>query len=183
LVKRVFSIFMLLIFLFNGIGYYGLVYLTRKHLQADMLLKLDAGNYADSQTLTLKIPLSLPYTLNANADYERTNGNFQYQGEFYKLVKQKLSNDTLYIVCIRDGEEKRLNTVVTDFIKITHALPASSKALKLLHFFIKDFEPGSSTVLEVSSRLIVSTAFQAGRHYVVLKAAYTISTPPPRALP
>ena len=170
---------MLFIFLFNGIGYYGLFYLTRKHLQADMLTKLDAGNYTDSQTVTLKIPLSLPYPLNTDADYERVNGSFRYQGEFYKLVKQKLSNDTLYVVCIRDGEEKRLNAVVTDFIKITHALPASSKALKFLHVFMKDFEAGSGTAIETNTRFIIHTALQTGSHYVVLKAAYTKVTPPP----
>ena len=58
LVKRLFSIFMLLIFLFNGIGYYGLFYLTRQQLQTDILHKLDAGTYTDSQTVTLKIPFA-----------------------------------------------------------------------------------------------------------------------------
>lgn len=170
---------MLIIFLFNGIGYYGLFHLVRKQLQADMLTKLDADDYTNKQTVTIKIPLSLPYPLNDHADYERVNGSFRYQGEFYKLVKQKLSDDTLYIVCIRDSEEKRLNAVVTDFIKITHAVPASSKALKLLHFFAKDFEPGSGTAIEINACLIVSTALPAGRHYVVLKALYTKVTPPP----
>ena len=177
--KRIFSIFMVFIFLFNGIGYYGLIYLTRKHLQADMLTRLDAGNYTDSQTVTLKIPLSLPYQLNANADYERVNGSFRYQEEFYKLVKQKLSGDTLYIVCLRDYKEKHLNTVVTDFIKITHALPASSKALKLLHFFVKDFEASAGTAMEINTRLILSSALQTGRPYVVLTADYAKVTPPP----
>ena len=34
--------------------------------------------------------------------YERVNGEFEHNGEFFKLVKQKLENDTLNIVCIKD---------------------------------------------------------------------------------
>ena len=182
LVKRLFSIFMLLIFLFNGIGYYGLFYLTRQQLQTDILHKLDAGTYTDSQTVTLKIPFALPYQLTPDADYERVNGDFRFQGEFYKLVKQKLVNDTLYIVCIRDNEEKRLNTVVTDFIKINHSLPASSKELKLLQGFCKDFESGLQTEVEIHSRLVVNIVSKTTSQYVVSDAIHAKTTPPPECL-
>ena len=179
MVKRLFSIFMLFIFLFNGIGYYGLFYLTRQQLHSNILHKLDAGNYNDSQTITLKIPFSLPYQLNADADYERVDGEFRFKGEFYKLVKQRHTNDTLYIVCIRDNEEKRLNTVVTDFIKASHTLPASSKAFKLLQGFSKDFESGYQTEVESKSRLAINIIPQTGRLYVVLEAVIFPATPPP----
>ncbi len=182
LVKRLFSIFMLLIFLFNGIGYYGLFYLTRQQLQTDILHKLDAGTYTDSQTVTLKIPFALPYQLTPDADYERVNGDFRFQGDFYKLVKQKLVNDTLYIICIRDNEEKRLNTVVTDFIKINHSLPASSKALKLLQGFCKDFESGLQTEVEIHSRLVVNIVSKTTSQYVVSDAIHAKTTPPPECL-
>lgn len=178
-VKRIFAILMLIVFLFNGIGYYGLFYLTRKQLQRDLVHKLDAGNYTYSQTITLKIPFSLPYQLNPDAGYERINGDFEYQGEFYKLIKQRLANDTLYIVCIRDTEEKRLNTVVTDFIRIAHALPASSKTLKLLHGFSKDFESGCRAEFETSPRLVIDIVSKTCRLYVVLAAIKTKTTPPP----
>jgi len=178
-VKRIFSIVMLFIFLFNGIGYYGLFYLTRQRLHTDIVRKLDAGNYTDSQTVTLKIPFALPYQLSADAGYERVNGDFEYQGEFYKLVKQRLANDTLYIVCIRDTEEKRLNAVVTDFIKINHALPASSKTLKLLQGYSKDFESGCQTEVETNPQLVTDIVSTTSGIYIVLAAISSRTTPPP----
>ncbi len=181
-VKRIFAILMLIVFLFNGIGYYGLFYLTRNYLRSDMRHKLDAGNYTDNQTVTLKIPFTLPYQLNTNFEYERINGSFQFQGEFYKLIKQKHVNDTLYIVCLRDSEEKHLNTVVTDFVKITNALPASSKTLKLLQGFIKEFEPGYRTEIEIHPQSVVAILLQANRPYVVLQAIDDNVTPPPESL-
>lgn len=170
---------MLLIFLFNGIGYYGLFYLTRQRLQRDLVYKLDTGNYTDSQTVTLKIPFTLPYQLNSDAGYERIDGDFEYQGEFYKLVKQRLANDTLYIVCIRNSEEKHLNAVVTDFVKISHALPASSKTLRLLQGYSKDFESGCRTEVETGSQLITDIVSKTCRLYVVLAAINVKTTPPP----
>lgn len=138
--KRVFSILLLLLFLFNVGGYY-IVFLGLRH-QANNELKarLDADLYSNEEIVELKLPLTLPYPVE-QGEYERVNGKFEHKGEFYKLVKQKFENDTLYVVCIKDHAEKRLVKTMTDYEKMTNDLPASSK--NTLHFLgklVKDFE-------------------------------------------
>jgi hypothetical protein len=75
--------------------------------------------------------------------YERVNGEFEHNGEFFKLVKQKLENDTLNIVCIRDHKEKELFGAFKDFIKLSNDLPTtdSQHAIVLLSKLVKDYEP------------------------------------------
>ena len=179
--KRIVSILLLLIFLFNVGGYYLLF--VGLHHRADQLLsrKIEANQYDGTETIELKIPVTLPYPLQQNG-FERVDGRFEHNGTYYKLIKQKLENDTVYIVCIRDNEEKRLNTVVTDFIKINHSLPASSKALKLLQGFCKDFESGLQTEVEIHSRLVVNIVSKTTSQYVVSDAIHAKTTPPPECL-
>ncbi len=75
--------------------------------------------------------------------YERVNGEFEHNGEFFKLVKQKLENDTLSVVCIRDHKEKELLGAFKDFIKLSNDLPTtdSQHAIILLSKLLKDYEP------------------------------------------
>ena len=99
--RRLVSIFFLAIFLFNVGGYYlvfwGLQYQAEQIAQK----KLETATYAGSDEVTLAIPLSLPYPIYQEG-YTRVYGNFEYQGVHYKLVKQKIENDNLIVVCFKD---------------------------------------------------------------------------------
>ncbi|MEI9918990.1 MAG: hypothetical protein WDO14_09350 [Bacteroidota bacterium] len=69
--KRLLSIFLVFIFLFNVIGYYG-VYVGMKYnanSRADHAIQ--NGNYDQSKILTLKAPLMLPYVGETNFQYVR----------------------------------------------------------------------------------------------------------------
>jgi hypothetical protein len=109
---------------------------------ADQLLthQLDEGLYSSEETIELKIPITLPYPMQEQG-FKRVDGKFEHQGEFYKLVKHKLANDTVYIVCIRDHQQKRLVKTMVDYSKVTNELPASSKkAPSFSGKFFQDFE-------------------------------------------
>ena len=105
--------------------------------------KIDNDQYKDNQTVTIKISLALPYPVQQNK-YERVDGNFEHQGEFYKLVKQKYSNDTLYVVCIKSADEKKAFKVFSDFVKLstdqTSSTPNSQNS-KTIISIIKDYNP------------------------------------------
>ena len=107
--------------------------------QADMELQkhLDANDYSDSESMVIKIPITLPYQNNWTG-FERVNGEFEYHGEFYQLVKQKLENDTLSIVCIRDHKEKQIVNTMVDFTRQSNDLPTSTAA-KVLGNFLKEY--------------------------------------------
>jgi hypothetical protein len=122
----------------------------RYQAKSEMIARLDSRNYSVDETITLKIPFALPYWMDSRA-YERVDGEFQYKGEFYKLVEQKLEKDTLYIVCIKDAGEKKLFHVMSDFVKLSNDLPTSAqKTIKLLGSLMKDYVTSAQTEIVMS---------------------------------
>jgi hypothetical protein len=128
-----------MVFLFNVGGYYvvflGLRYETDQKLTA----RLDADLYDRDATIELKIPVTLPYPIYSEG-FKRVDGRFEHKGEFYKLVKRKFENDTLYIVCIRDHETRELVSTMADYTRLTQSFPTNNeKAQNLLSKLAKDF--------------------------------------------
>jgi len=153
----------------------------RYHAKSEMILRLDSRGYSDEETITLKIPFSLPYWMDSK-DYERVNGEFEHQGEYYKLVKQKLEKDTLYVVCIKDVNEKKLFHVMADYIKLSNDLPSSSQqALKLLGSLMKDFVKSVQTEISTSQGWFQEYSF-CEPCFNLLTLASPVSSPPPEII-
>ena len=176
--KRILSFALLLIFLFNVVGYYGVYHFARKQLNAALLNRLDAEAYTEKETITLKLPVSIPYSVESNG-YQRVNGSFRYNGEIFKLVKQKLEQDTLYIVCIRDHQEEKLSTLMADFVKASTDLPTSTNSLKLLSCFTKDYV-GTSEPESIQSSGWAADQVHETRSYALIEQFLSIESPTPR---
>jgi hypothetical protein len=139
--KKAISSLLLMVFLFNVGGYYIVFWGLRFQSDQQLTYRLDANLYDAGETVQLKIPVALPYP-SQSAEFQRVDGRFEHGGEFYRLVKQKLENDTLYLICIRDQETRELVRTMTDYVQLTQSLPVSSsgqKALNYLSKLIKDF--------------------------------------------
>ncbi len=117
--------------------------------QANMAVnqQIDNDEYAVDQTITFKIPLTLPYPVQQD-NFERVQGAFEHQGEFYKLVKQKYLNDTVYIVCLKNNEEKKAFKVFSDFVKLSTDQSSSTNSQndKTIASVIKDYSPVVSEI-------------------------------------
>lgn len=128
-----------MVFLFNVGGYYIVFWGLRLETDQQLSARLDAGLYDPDATIELRIPVTLPYPIYTEG-FKRVDGRFEHNGEFFKLVKHKFQNDTLYIVCIRDGETRELVNTMTDYVRLTQAFPAShEKAHNFLGKLAKDF--------------------------------------------
>lgn len=140
--KKLTAIALIVVFLFNVIGYYG-IYMVMLH-QANVAMdeKIIHDQFNENQTVTIKVPLTLPYP-SANESYERAEGDFEYQGEFYKLVKQKHAKDTLYLICVKSVEEKHAFQIFSDLVKLsTDQTPSThNQNSKTIVSFIKDYNP------------------------------------------
>ncbi|HEX6890362.1 MAG TPA: hypothetical protein VF141_06710, partial [Chryseolinea sp.] len=123
--KKIIAIFLVLLLLFNALGFYGLFIGLRYKNEIDLVQRLDNDQYLEEQTVTLKVPMTLPYHL--DSEYERVDGEIEHDGEFYRLVKQKLQKDTLYIVCIKDQGSKRIKQALADYVKTFTDKPADAK--------------------------------------------------------
>ena len=147
--------------------------------KVEMNQRLDEENYSDDETVTFKIPLVVPYQVEGAA-YERTNGEFEYNGEFFKLVKQKLERDTLFVVCIKDHKEKKLFNAMIDFVKLSVDLPASSQqTLKLLGSFIKDFVSGPDLGTQENHGWSLTVAYRQHLPVNLLFNDLPVVSPPP----
>ncbi|MEO7991491.1 MAG: hypothetical protein ABI663_18205 [Chryseolinea sp.] len=147
--KRITSILLLLVFLFNAIGYYGLIFILRHQLNREFTKKLDAEEYPGSETMIVKIPYTLPYQVNFDG-YERVDGEFECEGELYKLVKQKWVNDTLFIVLIKDSHQTKLNKSLAAFVKASNDTPIPKSTSKLIEHLEKHYLCSTNQIQIVS---------------------------------
>jgi hypothetical protein len=138
-VRKSLSIVLIILLLFNVLGYYGLFIGLRYQNSQDLLQRLDHERYAETETVTIKIPLAIPYASD-DKDFERVDGEFEYNGEFYRLVKQRLQHDTLFLVCLKDQGSKRIHKALADYVKTFTDKPVNAKhGAKGLPSFIKEY--------------------------------------------
>ena len=161
-------------------GYYGVFLGLKYKNDRDMIQMLDAENYSESETVTIKIPISIPYAADSKS-FERVDGKFEHNGEFYRLVKQKLSQDTLYVVCVKDHENKAIDEAMTSFVKTFTDNPSDNHSnSKILISFIKDYMSQTFAILQESNGWECDVAKESS--YVVFKSVFypSIIHPPER---
>jgi hypothetical protein len=151
-VKKCFSLLLLAAFFFNLGGYYLLFWVLGERADADLSARLDIGSYHPAETFEVKIPLTLPYPVNAES-FQRLNGKFEHEGEFYKLVKHRLINDTLIVVLIKHKELKKLSVAFNEFTSRSHQ-PSAPAEKSAFHVFklLSDFDREKFLELERSER-------------------------------
>ncbi|HEY3403980.1 MAG TPA: hypothetical protein VGK59_11370 [Ohtaekwangia sp.] len=149
--RQLISISLIALLLFNVMGYYGLFLGLNYQNKQSIIQRLDVADYQESQTVTIKIPMAIPYA-SGSENYERVDGEFEHEGEFYHMVKQRHFEDTLYIVCIKDDQSKRIDQAMTDYVKTFTDKPVDGKNTeKMTITFIKEYMTSSCVIRHVSS--------------------------------
>ncbi len=144
----------------------------------NLLWRLDADNYSSDDAIVLSLPLSMPYPAHTG-EYMRVNGDFDYDGHHYRLVKQKVEHDTLFIVCIRDHESMKLANALSEYTKAANNLPTGTKqALVFLGKLYKDFNTTEFNVY-CQSRLFFERKFCASFSPALLTGEHAVESPPP----
>lgn len=114
--KRLFAIVVLVVFLLNVLGYYGVLLGMKAVAGDDLTERLNSDMYDLGASITFKVPLAVPYGVDSKA-YENVSGEFQKDGQTYRLVKQRMYQDTLYIVCMKDEKTSKINSALEDFVQ------------------------------------------------------------------
>lgn len=178
--KRGFTIFLLALFLLNVLGYYGVfIGLQFKNTQ-DMQTRFDNEEYSRTQEITIKVPLTVPYATDSR-EYTRVDGEFEHLGEVYRMVKQKLQSDTLYIVCVKDKTSKDINQALADYVKTFTDKPGNEKGnSKTTQNLIKDYIVSSTTLQKISEGW--KNEFTPGMHVRGYQPHnIQLNSPPPKA--
>ena len=179
--KRVLATGLIIVFLFNVIGYYGIYVAMLRQAHITMNQQIDNEEYQADQTVTIKIPLTLPYPVQQDS-FERVQGDFEHHGEFYKLVKQKYLNDTLYVVCIKNIEEKKAFKVFSDLVKLStdQSSAPTNQNLKTLASIIKDYSPVAFEIhLTPPASIDLAKSFTS-LTFNILSQDHQVFSPPPK---
>jgi len=179
--KKGLSILLLFVFLFNVGGYYIVYWGLRYQTYQQLSQRLDAGLYHPEETIELKIPVNLPYPVQSD-EFQRIDGRFEYNGEHFRLIKQKLENDTLFIVCIRDAETKQIVRTIKNYLQLTQGLSGtpSQKALHFLSKIIQDYCSLKGIEIIHQNGFSMTLRYkQMVQHFV--QPSIPVHSPPPRS--
>jgi hypothetical protein len=105
--KKIVAILLLFIFMFNLFGYK--LYFSYLVENANHALEssLDKNDYCETDLLTIKIPISLPYYTNSSV-FTRAYGEIEVKNILYKYVKTRIFNDSLEMLCIPNTSKQKL---------------------------------------------------------------------------
>lgn len=127
------------------------------------------------------MPINLPYPVAAQ-EFERSDAEFEYENQMYRLVERKFENDTMFIVCIRDHESKVITQKLMDYVNLSNDLPSGTKdALSFLGKINKDY---TTTEIQFAPRLSVTEMlpFLAMQELFVPESERFVESPPPDLL-
>lgn len=176
--KRIVSSVLVTLLLLNVMGFYGVFVGLKYSNTRDLLQKFDDNSLSDLNLVTLRVPLTIPYQ--PNTTFERVDGEVEYNGQFYRLVKQRYANDTLFIVCVKDIHSKNIKQALSDYVKSFTNTPVHSSQSKVVPGFIKDYLGTEVHLGHLASGWSYGlTAPSSAEQFSSI--ALSISSPPPKA--
>ena len=127
--KKLAAILLVSVMLFNWFGYRILSDIIEH--QADLALeqRLDNSDYDESQLITIKVPIDLPYQTNWK-EFERVDGEIEVDGIHYKYVKRTIYNDSLILLCLPHETKMKLQSARDEFFKLVSDLQNTSQSKK-----------------------------------------------------
>lgn len=127
--KKIASILLLALLLFNCCGYRWVINIVQQNADTKLEAKLDRNDYDESQLIEIRVPVNLPYQTDW-ASFERFDGEIEVNGIHYKYVKRKIADGQLVLKCIPNQTRQRLESAKGDLFKITNDLQQDNAAKK-----------------------------------------------------
>lgn len=170
--------------LFNTAGYRVAFSFLEKNSSEKLNLAIDEGNFDQQNLIEIQIPLNMPYY--SDKGYEVAYGETEMNGQHYQYVKRKVSNNTLYLLCLPNNDKSKLvaakNNIENSTIELNNnksnqknSFPALSKSLQQEYIQNNsDFNIINGSLAEIT--LPQATNINAGDLFTPL----TASQPPER---
>ncbi|MFT4154376.1 hypothetical protein [Parafilimonas sp.] len=136
--RKLFAIALLSIHVFTMGGYRLVLNYFEQKADKSLVQKLDNNQYSESELITLKIPLNMPYACDRSG-FKRCDGTIKINGVFYNYVNRKLANDTLILQCIANHEKNKLHKVNNEYAKYAGDAQPSSSSDKVMNSLLKLF--------------------------------------------
>jgi hypothetical protein len=131
--KKLSAILLLVIFMFNLVGYRIWFYVVEQQWELQLQSNLDKSQYNEADLITIRAPLTLPYVTDTR-EFQRTDGEIKLNGKIYHYVKSKIENGEYVLLCLPNDNKQNLETAKENFFKDasdffnTSKKPGSSKS-------------------------------------------------------
>jgi hypothetical protein len=127
--KRAAAILLLIIFLFNWFGYRLLSDYLQHRADTQLESQLDQDQYNEASLIEIRVPLNMPYQ-SVSSNFERYDGEIEFNGIHYKYVKRKVENGELVLLCLPNENRMRLQNARDEFFKLVNDLQQHSSQNK-----------------------------------------------------
>lgn len=175
--RKAVATFFLVIVLLNTAGYYLVFEGWKWHNSTAWSIDENSGA---AQEVIIKVPLNVPYV--QAKDWEKAEGQFEYEGDVYRITKQKVSLDAVFIACVKDGETSRINHQLEDFAKAFSDKPDDGKqGVNTLPSMIKEYITSSISVKSLTHGWFLQSDYGMGQQVLVPSYFASIVHPPERA--
>jgi len=125
--KRGFAILLLAVYLFNLVGYTTLLQFLHQRNASQTSQLIENGNYSEADLVLIKVPTTSFSFIGNRSEYVRCDGEIERNGTHFNYVKCKISNDTLYLLCLRNDDRRKLNDARDKYAKQLGDFPSSSQ--------------------------------------------------------
>jgi hypothetical protein len=174
------AILLLVLMVFNLIGYRWIFSVMEQKATTNLEQKISAGEYSNDQLVEIRIPLNMPYY--SDKDYENVYGETDWNGQHYRYVKRKVSDNTLYLLCLPDKEKTSIANVKNEFTKAVNDVPANKQGSQqknsLLKLIKAEFRINEAAVDENSFSIISLSYFNRNTEAKNLFTPLTDAQPP-----
>jgi hypothetical protein len=128
-VKRIAAILLLILLLFNWVGYEFYTAILQDHADKTMVANLDQNNYTDADLISIKVPATHLSSYVNSKEFQRVDGKIEIEGVQYNYVKRRFSEDSLELLCIPNKTATSIQTARNEFFKLVNDLqhPGQSK--------------------------------------------------------
>ncbi|PWT99313.1 MAG: hypothetical protein C5B52_10845 [Bacteroidetes bacterium] len=147
--RKFLAILLLFIQAYNLVGYRFVFDLLGRQANERMVQRLDKAQYNDADLVEVKVPLLLPYFYSWK-DYERFDGEVEFNGVHYNYVKRKVSNDSLILLCIPNIQTAKVEQGQQDYFRLINDVQNNGASKKespssiVSKFLLSDYHPRTS---------------------------------------
>jgi hypothetical protein len=177
--NKLVSICLIALMVFHSFGYYAVLMKIEYTHGKTQKKRLAADEYVGSDAIVIRIPAALPYSSNDD-HYMQAEGKFIHNNQTFRLVKKRLMNDTLYLVCVKDKVDQKIREKMAEYANALSDSPQDGKKNITLPRYIKDYLPFLLESTEGTAGWEKEITFSSSSVYYSYIISSDIAKPPNR---
>jgi hypothetical protein len=174
------SFLLLVCLILNQIGFF--LFFQVQSLKNNWFWELNKFSGQEGlEEVQIELPIVFPYAYYQN-EFETANTSVKIEDEFYRITKHKYSNDTLFLVFVKDSMKNKIHTLVQGWVESDgeNNQPINSGKRTVLSKIVQESYLNSHSFLGI--RLIISNNLESinfSNNPYFTQNQPGVTTPPP----